>query len=131
MRAAFMSMWLEKVDGKAYTAYSLAGLGTQCVGRDFYADYFDVERPHPQIKNYIHPLDSFAWMDYQHGVQCMYGTEDLTTNLYLQSEFGKLVGQSGPSIFLDKRYSGIARLTRYYSHSLDYMMKLMKDPAVL
>jgi hypothetical protein len=103
MRAAFASMWLKKVDGKAYKTYSLAGVGTQCVGQQFYAQYFDSATQHDQIRHYVHPLDSLGWMDYQNGKQCMYGTTDLDSNIFLQAEFGKLVGQSGPSIFLDAR----------------------------
>eukprot|EP00746_Dinoflagellata_sp_MGD_P042725 gnl/MRDRNA2_/MRDRNA2_20354_c0_seq1.p1 gnl/MRDRNA2_/MRDRNA2_20354_c0~~gnl/MRDRNA2_/MRDRNA2_20354_c0_seq1.p1 ORF type:complete len:579 (-),score=86.33 gnl/MRDRNA2_/MRDRNA2_20354_c0_seq1:17-1753(-) len=141
-RASAVSMWLSKVDGKKYKTYSLAGTGTQCATRKFsmlqtsekgLLDYLDPFVHHPQIITYQHPFDMYSHMDFQNGVVCSYGNSLLEKNSLLYKTFEKLVGYSGPQMFSlpGAKVANEAMVSRYWTHSLPYMLYVMKDPAIL
>merc|ERR1712224_659252 len=133
-------MWLREVEQKQYKTYSLAGTGTQCSNREFSTigasenglqAYVDPFIEHPQITTYQHPLDMWSNMDFQSGRVCKYGTSLLERNGDFATTFEKIVGHSGSQMLLDKPIKDYAYQSRYWGHSLHYMLLVMKDPTVL
>lgn len=141
-RASAVSMWLSKIEGKQYKTYSLAGTGTQCATRKFsmlhtsengLLDYVDPFVYHPQIVTYQHPFDMYSHMDFQNGMVCSYGNSLVDKSSMFVKTFEKIVGYSGPQMFgvPGAKVAEEAMVSRYWSHSLHFMLYAMKDPNIL
>jgi len=81
-RAALASMYLEKSRNEKYQTITFAATGGTCFSRrlDNDANFLQDLNPykvHPQITDYVHPLDFFGNLDYDPGQTCLYGVDGL------------------------------------------------------
>eukprot|EP00397_Hematodinium_sp_SG-2012_P000106 GEMP01000106.1.p1 GENE.GEMP01000106.1~~GEMP01000106.1.p1 ORF type:complete len:3173 (-),score=710.97 GEMP01000106.1:454-9972(-) len=135
--AQMVSMWLEKIDGKLYDAYSFNAPGVQCAVRYDniidYSDDMDVTISHSQIWQYVHVLDPIGNLDFTAGKVCKYGTTDLQTSPETQTQHfcGRIIGYPGSKFVFTSEVWKIFQQCLYFTHTVDSASAWLRMDSVL